>query len=268
MLADWFTVIAQIINFLILVGLLKYFLYGRIVAAMEARQQKIEDDWHDAELAKKDAEQEALSIRRKNLDMDEQREKQLAQVRDEVEQHRHELVAKARSEVDQLKSRWTEGLREETDSFLRDLRGIASKEICSIARRALADLADQELESCTVRVFINRLKTVGQAERDKIAAYLLESGGDVLIQSAFEITADQRSEVVEALRQAFDCDLDVRFEVTSDLMCGIAMHTDSHRVAWELNDYLDGLEEQILAMLDVGQVSNPPTATPADILAG
>ena len=38
---NWFTVIAQIINFLVLVGLLKYFLYGRILQAIEKRDQQI-----------------------------------------------------------------------------------------------------------------------------------------------------------------------------------------------------------------------------------
>ena len=41
MTIDWFTFVAQIINFLILVALLKYFLYGRLVAAMDQRQQDI-----------------------------------------------------------------------------------------------------------------------------------------------------------------------------------------------------------------------------------
>ncbi len=41
MLINWFVVAAQIINFLILVALLKRFLYGPIVAAMTAREDKI-----------------------------------------------------------------------------------------------------------------------------------------------------------------------------------------------------------------------------------
>ena len=40
MLIDWFTVIAQIINFLILVALLKHFLFNPIVSAMNERREK------------------------------------------------------------------------------------------------------------------------------------------------------------------------------------------------------------------------------------
>ena len=41
MLIDWFTVVAQIVNFLVLVALLKHFLYGRLVEAIDAREKRI-----------------------------------------------------------------------------------------------------------------------------------------------------------------------------------------------------------------------------------
>ena len=41
MLINWFTVAAQVVNFLILAVLLKRFLYGPIVRAMAAREERI-----------------------------------------------------------------------------------------------------------------------------------------------------------------------------------------------------------------------------------
>jgi F-type H+-transporting ATPase subunit b len=41
MLIDWFTVAAQIVNFLILVWLLKHFLYKPILDAIDAREKRI-----------------------------------------------------------------------------------------------------------------------------------------------------------------------------------------------------------------------------------
>ena len=57
MLIDWFTVIAQIVNFLILMGLLKYFLYDRVIAIMDERQRKIDERLTDSEETKKAAEE-------------------------------------------------------------------------------------------------------------------------------------------------------------------------------------------------------------------
>ena len=66
MLIDWFTVIAQIINFLVLVALLKRFLYGRIIKAMDQREEKIAFRLADAERKRNEAEQEAQAYRKKN----------------------------------------------------------------------------------------------------------------------------------------------------------------------------------------------------------
>ena len=41
MLIDWFTVVAQVVNFLILVWLLKRFLYKPILDAIDAREKRI-----------------------------------------------------------------------------------------------------------------------------------------------------------------------------------------------------------------------------------
>jgi F-type H+-transporting ATPase subunit b len=49
MLIDWFTVGAQVLNFLILVWLLKRFLYKPILHAIDAREQRIAKELADAD---------------------------------------------------------------------------------------------------------------------------------------------------------------------------------------------------------------------------
>jgi len=61
---DYFTIFAQIINFLVLVLLLKHFLYGRIIKAMDEREKRIESQLQEAAKKKKEADEEADSYRR------------------------------------------------------------------------------------------------------------------------------------------------------------------------------------------------------------
>ena len=65
MLINWFTVLAQIVNFLILVVLLKYLLYNRIIKAMDEREGKIQLRLKEAEAKEQAAGQEAQSLREK-----------------------------------------------------------------------------------------------------------------------------------------------------------------------------------------------------------
>ena len=62
MLINWFTVAAQIVNFLILAVLLKRFLYGPIVRAMAAREERIASEMAAAAQKRREAEQEEAAI--------------------------------------------------------------------------------------------------------------------------------------------------------------------------------------------------------------
>jgi len=58
MLIDWFTVGAQVLNFLILVWLLKHFLYKPILNAIDAREKRIASELADADAKKSEAQKE------------------------------------------------------------------------------------------------------------------------------------------------------------------------------------------------------------------
>lgn len=249
-LIDWITVVAQIVNFLILVALLKYFLYGRVLAAMHKREHDIASQWSEAEQDRAIAAEELKAASNKNRELDEQRDKLLAIVRDEVDEYRQELTRKVRAEVDQQQSRWSEALREESTAFLRDLGKRASQEVCAIARRALADLAGRDLEQCIVQNFLERVEHLDDQSRDQVIASLREGQNTAIVQTSFELPEEIKETVSRVLHQKFSEDAEIRFEQTSDLICGIALHTDAHKLAWELRDYLSELEQELQQALD------------------
>jgi hypothetical protein len=61
MLIDWFTVGAQALNFLILVWLMKRFLYKPILHAIDAREKRIAAELADADAKKAEAKRSATS---------------------------------------------------------------------------------------------------------------------------------------------------------------------------------------------------------------
>ena len=73
MIVDWFTVAAQAINFLILVWLLKRFLYLPILNAIDAREKRIADEITDANARKAEAQKERDEFQRRNEEFDLQR---------------------------------------------------------------------------------------------------------------------------------------------------------------------------------------------------
>ena len=81
MLFDWFTVGAQALNFLVLVWLMKRFLYKPILDAIDAREKRIALALLDAALKQTAAQKERDEFQKKNEDFDHQRNDLLSQRR-------------------------------------------------------------------------------------------------------------------------------------------------------------------------------------------
>lgn len=243
MLIDWFTVTAQIVNFVVLIVLLKYFLYDRIIEAMDRREQKIRSRLEDAESKREEAEQEARSYRRKNEEMDQKRSEMLAQAKEEADKERKSLTKKAREEVERARSRWQESVRKEKSAFLRELRHLAANQVYAVSRRALWDLADAELEERLVEVFLSKMQKMPEEKRGVMAEAIREEGNTAILRSGFEISTKLRRKITEALRRSLAEDADVAYETVPEMIMGIELKSGGEKMAWSLEDYLAGLEE-------------------------
>lgn len=246
MFDDWFTIIAQLVNFLILVALLRYFLYGRILEAMDKRESEIASRWENAEEARDKSEKKEEEYRRKNQELENEREETLARSREEAKDLRHELVKKAKAEIERLKKNWLRSLEREKDAFLRELRRQAAKGACSVTRRFLEDMADTDLEQQIVQVFLHQIEELAPQERQKMQH---SDGHSAVVRTAFEVPDETRLRIEKTLREQFE-NLEVEFETEADLLCGIELTRGGHRIAWSIEDYLGGLQEEIIATLE------------------
>ncbi|GLI33709.1 F0F1 ATP synthase subunit B family protein [Desulforhabdus amnigena] len=252
MLIDWFTVVAQIVNFLVLVALLKHFLYGRIIRAMEVREEKIASRLQDAEDERREALREAEDYRRKAKELEERREELLLMVKEEVEGERKRLLHEARAEVNEFQRKWHENIRQEKDAFLLDLKRRVSVEVCLMARHVLSNLANKQLEKQIMEVFLERLLSHNEEELRVLRESFGQSGGRVLMRSSFEIPEESRARMMEALRDRIGEELDFEFEVSADLICGIELRANAHKIGWNMENYLKTLEEDILRVIEEG----------------
>src|SRR5271156_4365009 len=102
---DWFTVVAQAINFLILVWLLKRFLYKPILHAIDERERGIAARLAEAEATQAEAQQERDEFQHKNEAIDQARAALLKKAEDEAEAERQRLLEIARKDADALRAK-------------------------------------------------------------------------------------------------------------------------------------------------------------------
>ena len=247
---DIFTFSAQIANFLILIFLLRHFLYGRITGAMDERERRIASRLEEAEKKKKEAGEEEESYRKKEQELQDKREEMLASARKDAEAVRDDLIRKARDEVNEVKAGWYQAVKREKSSFLSDLRRRAGEQVCATARRALEDLASEELERHIINTFVRRLQYMEEDEKKAVSDLGNSPEQAVVVKSAFEIPEEMRQRIREAVQDKTGREVGMQFGTSPGLICGIELLAQDRRIAWSLDSYLDTIEEDIAGALE------------------
>jgi F-type H+-transporting ATPase subunit b len=245
MQVDWLTVVAQIVNFLILVWLLQHFLYGPIVRAMDRREQRIADRLKEAANKKEEAEAEARKYRSKQQDLDDQRDRMLSDAREQASEQKSSLEKSAREEVDKRKQEWIEQLEDQQRAFLRDVRRLAAERFFRLARQALRDLADEELEDQIARVFQDKMAKLDGQERKKIEKGCLDDNKRIIVKSRFELSSATKGQLTRTIRETLCEEADVEYRESEDIGCGIELQAGSQDLTWSIDSYLDDLEEAL-----------------------
>lgn len=245
MLIDWFTVGAQVVNFLILVWLLKRFLYRPILDAIDAREKRIAKELADADAKRAEAQKERDEFQHKNEAFDEQRSGLLVKATIDAKAEYQRLLGEARQAADALSARRQKALRDDARNLSKTISHRARQEVFAIARKALMDLATTSLEERMGEVFNRRLREMDGKAKAGLGQALKTASEPALVRSAFDLPVAQRTAIQNALNETFSAAIDLRFETAPDLVSGIELSTNGQKVGWSITDYLTSLEKGV-----------------------
>lgn len=240
---NWSTVVLEILNFLVLVWILKRFLYQPVLDVIARRQAGIEKTLADAEARH----EEAVSLQ-------EQYEGRLAEWSKERQQAREKLsrelaaehdrkLAELQTDLEQEREKArVAGVRRQADA-VRKLEETALLQGTRFTTRLLQAAAGPELEARLVDLAINGL-TALPAER--ISA-LRNSYGKPLdavrVASAFPLADDQRQRLGQALASIAGEEIPQHFEQDSALLAGVRISIGAWVLGVNLQDELKGFME-------------------------
>jgi F-type H+-transporting ATPase subunit b len=242
---DWFVLFCQIFNFLLLVYLLKRFLYGRIIKAMDDREEKIAARFAEADDLKVKATEAADIYDKRNQLLSEKSEQMLNEASIAAEAKRKELMEKVRADVELIKVRWQDMLASEQEAFFQDLRQRAARQIYATARRALTDLADADLEARIIDEFIRRIGELDKEKSAQIRKAISGGGNKVIVLSAFGIPAQTQGRIEQALKKQISNGFTIRYDTQPEIVSGVELRVNGHKIAWSLNEYLETLVENL-----------------------
>ena len=249
MSVNWIQTVAMIVNFLVLVFLLRRFLYGPILKIMDEREQKILQREEGAAEKGRQAEEQAKAYREKTAALAGREEELLEEARRAAAEERRGLIDEARREVGEMRQHWQEALAREKESFTRELSRRVAGQASLIARRCLQDLAVARLEEMVLDVFFEKLAVLPAEDLLKLKEGF-EAAGAVKVRSAFDLDREKLEKLRARLAELLSVDVCVDYVQDPSLICGLELEAGGHRVAWSVESYLAAVEQQIIKSLD------------------
>lgn len=250
---DWFTFGAQVFNFVLLVWLLKRFLYRPVLNAIQGREERVRSRLDEARKQEEEARAEQARYEALQEELERTRTQMLRSVEEEAERRRAELTEEVREEVRALRREWQESLRRQKESFLEELRRRMSRELFGLVEKVLEELADAEVEDRLIDVFLDRLPTAAQQDREELVASARETDGRIRLRSSFPLTEDQHRRLEGAIRDWLGPPaeaIELVWEENPDMALGIELQGGDRKIAWSADDYLDVLQAETSALLE------------------
>jgi len=239
---DWFTFFAQIVNFLVLVALLRWVLYDKVVNAMNEREEKIAERLKEADRKESEAQEEAQRYRELRSKLETEREQRIQEASNAAEEKKQELLKQAEEQIEHKREQWKESYLQKREEFLDDLRKQVGTAGLQAARHTLVQLANADLESAMYNSFINDLEEIDSSESQKIQEQIESDRSELQIRSAFEVPEEQQEKLQDAIQKCFNTDAPTTFSHEPELICGLDLNAGGFRMGWNVREYLSELE--------------------------
>ena len=244
MAIDWFTTGAQIVNFLILIWLLKKLLFRPIISAMERREQGLSDRQQQVRIQISEAQNLKNKYDQNLQQLQKNKEQVLTQARKEVEKEKATSLQQLSEEIQQKKIRFDAEMHKQQQELGQLISCTIAEKSMILGNKILIELADQTLEQRMMEHFLENLSGLPEAEQVSIKKAVSQDHSATIITSFQADTA-----VRKHIQNWFDnfvpgCKL--LFEQREHLVCGISLEADGRNWEWNVDRYLTELGTELL----------------------
>ncbi len=254
---DWFTVIAQVINFLVLVWLLKKYLYKPILNAIDEREKKIAAQIKDANDKKAAAIKEQADFKKRNDDFDAQKKSLEDKAVADANTQRDKLMEDAKNEANTLRANLEKAIKEKQESDALASAAKTQQQVFAITKKALKEMASSSLEEQSVNTFVKRLHELNDDEKQKFITAFKSNANTILVRSAFDLPAKQQGEIHDAVNILLSADAQLQFKTAPAIISGIELSTNGYKLDWSFAEYLQSLQNSLAAATKDKQNAKP-----------
>lgn len=235
---DWTTFTLEIINFLILIWILKRFLYRPILDVIARRRAGIEKALADAKLI----ETEAISIKQQHeqhlAEWGEEKEAAQANLLEELASERERRMAALDAEIAEERQRRSVLDERHQHDFEHTVEEKGIAQGAAFSAKLLARVATPELEGRLYTLLLEDLRNMRVEDKRAVAEAAAAPGLQLKVQSAFKLDESKRDELARVLAEATGKILPVEYHVNPELVAGFQVNVGPWILHANLRDEL------------------------------
>ncbi|MDO9494022.1 hypothetical protein [Acetobacterium sp.] len=242
----WFEIIAQIVNFFILLFILQKLFYKPVMKSMQERQQRISDLQNEADGKMNEADHLIKSYQQKLAEWEANKEIKMAAASSEAQEKKEALIQIYREEAEQKRIDYFNEVTEEEERFLHELRTVLGQSAVTIAAEILSTIAKEDLDGKIFAAFMEKIRAL---DREMLQQEIKSTEDKIILISATPLIKAQRNQLETALREKLDNFGTISYEVDENLIQGFELNLRSLTVHTNMNHYLEEAEATIQAIL-------------------
>jgi F-type H+-transporting ATPase subunit b len=218
---DWSTFLLELVNFLILVWILKRFLYAPVKRAITQRQQRVEAAMAEAEARRAEAQRMHQELEAGKQDLERERARAGAALEREMAAERSRRLEALEAEI-RRRSEKAAILEERRVQDAERRTQEASLELAaSFGAKLLSRIADRNLEARLVDLVLEDLPQLPEDQRRALSNNAPAEPQGVRVLSAYPLSDAQQQALREALSRAAGGDLQCEFDLEPGLVAGV-----------------------------------------------
>jgi F-type H+-transporting ATPase subunit b len=217
---DWTTFALEIINFLILVWILKRFLYRPVLDVIARRRAGVEKTLADAKRIEAEAGELRQRCECELAQWEKDKEAAQARLREELAMERERLMAGLEASIAEERERRRVLDERRQHDFQRAVEEQGIAQGAAFSARLLGRVATPELEARLYALLLEDLRSLRPEDKRAVAEAAAVPGLELRVQSAFALDEGRRAELARALAEATGKTLPVEYRENPDLLAG------------------------------------------------
>ncbi len=240
---SWWSFALQAANFLILVWLLRRFLFKPVSAIVARRKEEIARGMAEVSAEKQKALNLQSELQAQRTGIEAERQKAIEEQGTQLADERNKMIDEARAEAEKIRNHAAVQLNEERAAATQELFSRAVELAVDLAQRLLREVAFPSIEHAFLTRILDYLDRLSAQERAALGSHLGETS--IVVTTAHPLDAQEQAQWREQLGKRIGAAAGIKFNSDAALIAGAEITLPSAVLRFNWRDALTTAAREI-----------------------